>query len=142
MRPLPVLIDPTSSLKLSLELESLVSSKTSEAAVSSSNVPLTSGLEKDILWPSASLYCWARLEKGDYENAKYRFHRAYQLKSNDYMTFFALTTVYIYDCMENQIDCDIAEDLLNKLELSFASKSEVIELHTKYNDFLKAKKYK
>lgn len=51
--------------------------------------------------------------RGNYKSAKIYYKEAYDINPN-YQAHHSLTRAYVYDCIENNIDCEQAEYWLNK----------------------------
>lgn len=82
--------------------------------------------EEQLLFLLNDGYKW--LNKRHYKNAQKQFYKAYEFKPNDFRVKLANATVYVYQCIETQKNCHIAERLLLELKDDFSNKTEVKEL--------------
>ncbi len=82
--------------------------------------------EEQVRYFLNSGYKW--FSEKNYKNAKIQFYKAYELNNNDFQIDLANSKAYIFDCIENNVSCDKAEELIKGLISKYEKKEEVLEL--------------
>lgn len=68
------------------------------------------------------------LTKHNYENAKLQYQAALQIDSTNYAANLGYTSVFVYKCIEKNMDCKMAENLMVRMISNYGNTEQILHL--------------